>query len=299
MIMRVLESTVEQLKTDNAVLPSTYKKVFWQCVESLNTCKSTCDDLRYQGITEKVWHAQSNMQRVEKLDTELSYAVQHLGLFLDCIINAKVEGIAEAVRKVNESVAQGFSDTNRKNDKRADRVECTTINPECGVYRGMSDGRSKVKPKAPGTPNVTVDEKREIMLIKWNYEECPTQRIDTYEVCLGSNLILHGTPQDLSNKDGYSYSIGASPPKIITGRKYTIQVRAISKEGGPSDWSKSAVCKFMTKPPKKPQNPIVTVHSPTVVTISVESPKEDDENGSPVQQWIVVQDDSDKFSFSM
>ena len=81
--MTILDNFVDHVKTKSAdiLLPSTCNKAFWQCMDSLNKCKVTCEDLRRQGITGKLWYAKSNVERVEKLDKELSFVVQTMGLF--------------------------------------------------------------------------------------------------------------------------------------------------------------------------------------------------------------------------
>ena len=176
------------------------------------------------------------------------------------------------------------------------------INPGNGIYLDVSDSSNKGKPKAPDTPNVTIQ--GDLMVIKWNYEECHSQLIVKYEVLLHSKnslgldkgLILPYTPKlrIKSNEDPYLYSMGLGPPRIIAGHKYTIQVRTISEDGGPSNWSKAVECRFKTGPPNKPQKPRVRVNPPQQgITINVKRPMEDDENGSPVRTCIIVRDEQE------
>ena len=290
---------IDHVKTKSAdiLLPSTCNKAFWRCMDSLNKCKVTCEDLRRQRITGKLWYAKSNVERVEKLDKELSFAVQTMGLFCDCILNAKVDSISEALRKVNKCVVQCGSDTNKKIDEAAKRLE-QTIHPDIGVYRGVSHGSIKMRPKAPDKPNVTVQD--DLMVVKWNYAQCPPlQQIGRYEVQLDCGPILEGDFTNLDKEDSYSYSVSLGSPKITAGHSYTFQVRAIFKDGGPSEWSQPAVCGYKTGPPNKPQKPTVTMKPPKEgITIAIEPPKENDENGYPVQKCIVVIDD-DEFPYSL
>ena len=304
--MTVLTNIMEHVKGSSDLhVPSTCKTAFEQCMASLTTCKMTCDDMRSQRIMGKVVYAKENIQKVEKLDKELTYVVQNMGLFLQCMVAAKIDGVSETLCKVNK----GVGDISRKIDETAHRLECVVSNPESaslGIYPGVSNCSSMVKPKVPDEPKATVQ--GDVMVIKWNHthEECPSQLIDKYEVCFetahSKPFTLSGKPQDLkirSNEDGYFYSMGVGSPKIIAGQKYTIKVRAIFKDAGPSKWSKPEVCRFKTGPPNKPRKPKVTVDSPENITISVEPLHEDDENGSPVRECIVMQDEKEFPAVSM
>ena len=286
--MKILDEFIEYLKTTSAdvLLPSTCDNAFCKCMDSLSKCKVICKDLHNQRITGKLLHATSNVQEVEKLEKELSFVAQTLQLFCDCWLHAKVDSISEALSRVEKSVAQYHSDTNAKLHDGFE-VLGKTINQSTGVYRGVSH---KAKPKAPDKPNVTVQE--DCMVVKWNCECPPSQQICKFEVQLNSDPIFDGTPQEFTNRDKedcYSYAVSLRPPRIKAG-PYSIIVRAIYTDEGPSEWSQFAVCEYKTEQPEKPKKPTDTVNPPPMkdITIAVELPKKDDENGYPVQKCIAV-----------
>lgn len=267
-----LEGLAEVLRNaEPPVLPPSCEHSLQTFNESVNTCSEVCKDIRNKKTLGKLYYAQRHKHDLETLEQVLSEERQSLQQICFRVLIAQNE---ELKRHVEEGET---------------RVTVVAVHPGIGIYKGAAVRISKENvPRTPDKPEVNVDEA--LMSVMWSDAQNRSQGIVRYEVRYeGENeLIVSGTPKELKvgKKKGDTYAISLGPPRVIPGL-YTIQVRAVSRLGGPGEWSEATVARLESGPPDKPKKPVLTVLSPIEVLVQVHRLKAEEENGKPVNECIV------------
>ena len=268
--LKDLKQVANDLKSsDIEDLPESCAEYIQKLEDSLGTCERICGDLRSAASLGRFVRVHAHRSQLETLDNELEKAQKNLHFAL-------TRAMFEQNRELKRCVREGNA-----------RVEATVIHPSVGVYMGAA--KALTRPLPISKPNVVV--KEDLMVIKWSDQQNSPADIERYEVRYDDELekIVHDAPQKLQSEDDteqYTFALSLGYPKVLPGKLYPIQVRAVNKQG-PGDWSERRVTRFKTGPPNKPSKPKVTIQSPTEVLVEVQRLRVDDENGSPVHQCAV------------
>ena len=268
--IKELRQIADGLKTSGVEeLPSSSRDSIDKFRDSLGKCKSILNDLHSQGALGKFVHVHGHGKQLQAVEQEIENARSSFQLVLNITTVTQNELLK---RKVEEGSA---------------RVESTVVHPMAGVYQGTSSNNMLRKPYQVHKPDVNVT--GDLMVVKWRDPSNTSDQLQRYEVRYDDerNLMLSGEPEnfrDEGNSTAFAVSLGE--PKVKPGKLYTIQIRAVNKQG-PGKWSEATVARFKTGPPNKPRKPSLIVNSPTEVCVEVKKIAESDENGSPVEQCVV------------
>ena len=269
-----LERLAEDVRNAGlSILPLSCQQGLQRFNESLCTCAEVCEKMRNRGALANLYHAQRHRRDLEVLERLLSEVHHSIQQVCFSVLLAQNE---ELWRRVVEGET---------------RLEAEAIHPGAGIYKGAPGGCKEKVPRAPDKPEVVVD--GTLMAITWRDTQNSSEGIIRYEVRYEDEkeLIAFGTPKELKvgkKKEG-TYAMTLGPPKIVPGEQnvYTIQVRAVSRLGGPGEWSEAIVARLGVGPPNKPKKPTITALSPREVLVHVQRPGVDEENGRPVREYII------------
>ncbi len=229
--------------------------------EALGSCQTICDTIHNTGAIKKFVSVHARKEQLHTLEKQLEHACNSLHVALTTTLVAQVQHLQT-------------------------RVEATAAHPSVGLYYGTSVGDQLPRPFCIETLEVSVE--KDLMVVSWADTQNCALEVDRYEVRYDEKAaVVAGTPEQLRNASGESiFSLSLGRPKIRQGQVYTVQVRAVNRQG-PGEWSKQMVARFKVSPPNKPRRPSLTVISPTEVQIEVQRLTEKDENGSPVHTCLV------------
>ena len=268
--IKELRQIADELKTSGVEeLPPSSRDSFDKFRDSLGKCTSILSDLHSQGALGKFVHVHGHGKQLQAVEQEIENARNSLQLVLTTTILAQNELLK---RRVEEGSA---------------RVEATVVHPMAGVYQGTSSSKKLRQPDQVDKPDVNVT--GNLMVVKWTDPKNTSDQLQRYEVRYDDEryLMVSGEPQKFRDEESSTaFAVSLGEPKVKPGKLYTIQIRAVNKQG-PGQWSEATVARFKTGPPNKPRKPSLTVNSPTEVLVEVKKIAESDENGSPVEQCVV------------
>ena len=270
--LRELQNIADEI-TNSGVekFPASCTSSLEQFQNSLDTCKRVCEALYNKGALGKFFNAKSHAQDLQTLEKELENARSSLQFALTRVLLAQNQSLRQSVEEGNA------------------RVEATVIHPSVGVYQGTSSSNKRDKPFAISKVDVSLNDQRDLMIVKWSDELNSRESVERYEVRYDdeNRMIVPGSPEELAAGDDSEFALSLGPPKVNPGHIYTVQVRAVNSQGH-SEWSEPGrVFRFKNGPPNKPKKPEVIVISPTEVLAMIKRLEEKDENGSPVNQCVV------------
>lgn len=268
--IKELQNVGDELKVSGLKeFPTSCRDCLSKFEDSLGQCKNICDAITSKSTLGKFVQVYKHEHLLQNLEKELENARNSLQFALTRALFSQNQ---ELQRRVDEGTA---------------RVEATVVHPSVGVYHGTDTSAKLAKPFRIEKPSVSLE--GDLMVVKWVDKQNSVLEVDRFEVRYDDEkeVVLPGKPDKLRCVDGgCAFSMSLGHPRIRLGQVYTIQVRAVNKQG-PGEWSKETVVRYKVGPPNKPRKPSLTVMSPTNVQVEVPRLKEEEENGSKVSECIV------------
>lgn len=223
--INTLITLMQEIKTDNREIRKCLNRIRQQLQDCLLHCKS----MNEQHKLKKLVMAHSVSAAMKDIEKVVDEAVVNLSVVQGCSASEQTKAVSDQIDSVKAC------------------MERDMIHPTAGAYP-ISAGT--LKPPAKVSRPV-VDIEGDQMIISWDDPDNYQGSVRGYELRYDDTRGLT-LPVPASCK---SFSLGF--PKVIPGKSYTIQVRAINGRG-PGDWSEHTITRFKSAPPDKPDKPILT-----------------------------------------
>lgn len=255
---------LEKLKEDE--WPKSCTDKVQSLMESLETCKRTCEHLNSKHGLKKFVQVHIVKIELENLERQLERASSSLQRLLQLVSIVETKNLKEEVHRGNQE------------------VKAAAIHPKDGIYLPNNCKYSGSRPHKIEHLKVTLDQSNgpDLMKVNWSDNKNPKGTIDRYEIEYDEKTLLEMPIEECRVRvDCNEFRAKIGPPKIIPGNLYTVRVRGINGEG-PGNWSEEQIFRFKTGPPSKPKKPKIKVLSPTKVSITTTRPSKNEERGSAV-----------------